>query len=257
MKTDKDLHTGVFICSGCHLEQCIDIESITTELSTNPEIAHCERNNAWCSAEGISSLKKSISDNKLSEIVLSACSPRVMQEQFRFLSKYVSDRVNLREQVAWSHGKDENTNDLARDLIMMGVARVQSISIPEPFIAPELNRYILVIGGGITGLTCASEAAKAGYQVTLVEKETKAGGWLGKFTSTSNDLPDITKLIEEVQSEDKVEFLTSTSIKSISGQPGQFNVILESEHSDKSEKSAQKQVPSFWQMDGSPILLKN
>ncbi len=239
INADKDRKTGVFICSGCEIEQRIDIESIASEVTAAPEISCCERHHAWCSAEGITAIRKSISDNQLSEVVLAACSPRVMQDQFRFLDEYeqdgkrlVSDRVNLREQVAWSHKVDDDTNDLARDLIMMGVARVQSISRPEPYIEPGLSSRILVIGGGITGMTCAGEGAKAGYQVTLVEKESTLGGWIKRFTNPFNDLPDITNLIKELESDEKLEILTSTRIKSVSGQPGQFEVVLESEKSE-------------------------
>ncbi|MCW5208800.1 FAD-dependent oxidoreductase [Desulfobulbus sp. US1] len=39
-----------------------------------------------------------------------------------------------------------------------------------------MTKKILVMGGGIAGLTAATEAAKAGYEVTLVEKTDKLGG---------------------------------------------------------------------------------
>ena len=38
------------------------------------------------------------------------------------------------------------------------------------------NRTILVAGGGITGLSAAVEAAEAGFQVILVEREPSLGG---------------------------------------------------------------------------------
>ena len=48
-----------------------------------------------------------------------------------------------------------------------------------PFQPEEaIDKTILVVGGGITGLTAAREAAKAGYDVRLVEKTETLGGWL-------------------------------------------------------------------------------
>lgn len=38
------------------------------------------------------------------------------------------------------------------------------------------NKSILVVGGGISGLTAAVEAAEVGYEVFLVEKNTYLGG---------------------------------------------------------------------------------
>jgi heterodisulfide reductase subunit A-like polyferredoxin len=36
---------------------------------------------------------------------------------------------------------------------------------------PSVHRSILVVGGGIAGITAAVEAAEAGYDVIIVEKE--------------------------------------------------------------------------------------
>src|SRR5206468_7664091 len=42
--------------------------------------------------------------------------------------------------------------------------------------APEVSRTILVIGGGIAGVSAALEAAEAGYDVTIIEKNPYLGG---------------------------------------------------------------------------------
>ena len=41
---------------------------------------------------------------------------------------------------------------------------------------PEVSRTILVIGGGIAGISAAVEAAEAGYDVTIIEKNPYLGG---------------------------------------------------------------------------------
>ena len=58
----------------------------------------------------------------------------------------------------------------------MGIVRAQKSEPPEPFIE-AVERTVLVIGGGATGLTSALESAKAGYKVILAEKEAELGGW--------------------------------------------------------------------------------
>jgi quinone-modifying oxidoreductase subunit QmoB len=86
------------------------------------------------------------------------------------------DRVNLREQVVWSHPRaefpalteeekeDEDNFDrvqmLAEDYIKMGMARVEKCKVPEPYTPDSFSRRILVIGGGITGISAAIDAAK-------------------------------------------------------------------------------------------------
>ena len=62
--------------------------------------------------------------------------------------------------------------------------------MPEPYQLDTLNKKILVMGGGIAGITAALEASKAGYEVTLVEKEDKLGGKAnGWRKAVSNQLP--------------------------------------------------------------------
>jgi quinone-modifying oxidoreductase subunit QmoB len=52
----------------------------------------------------------------------------------------------------------------------MGMIRVEKIDLPEPYKVENLSRKILVLGGGITGMSAAIDAAKTGYDVTIVEK---------------------------------------------------------------------------------------
>ena len=61
--------------------------------------------------------------------------------------------------------------------MMMGAIKVQKADLPTPSILEDLSNTIMVIGGGITGMTAALEAANAGYKVILVEKEAELGGF--------------------------------------------------------------------------------
>ncbi|MFA6589146.1 MAG: FAD-dependent oxidoreductase, partial [Bacteroidales bacterium] len=44
-----------------------------------------------------------------------------------------------------------------------------------------MNKRVLVIGSGIAGLSAALRLAKRGYQVEIVEKNSKAGGRLNQL----------------------------------------------------------------------------
>ena len=57
----------------------------------------------------------------------------------------------------------------------------EKIDLPEPYKVETLSRKILVIGGGITGISAALDAAKTGYEVTIVEKESSLGGYAAKM----------------------------------------------------------------------------
>jgi quinone-modifying oxidoreductase subunit QmoB len=75
--------------------------------------------------------------------------------------------------------EDEDNFDrvqmMAEDYLRMGMARVEKVDLPEPYKLETFTKKILVIGGGITGMSAAIDAAKAGYPVTIVEKDCPAG----------------------------------------------------------------------------------
>jgi quinone-modifying oxidoreductase subunit QmoB len=60
--------------------------------------------------------------------------------------------------------------DLVREHPFLCSAELKSMKVPAGNPAVGRNKRILVVGGGISGLTAASEASRAGYEVVLVKK---------------------------------------------------------------------------------------
>ena len=225
----------VYICKGCGIGEAINVDKIK-EVVENEYKVPVKIHDALCSNDGVNIIKKDI-DSGVNGVVIAACSPRVKQEVFDFGDKVIVERVNLREGVAWSHEpNNEDTQVMAEDYVKMGVVKVQKAELPEPYVQ-ETSKDILVVGGGVTGLTAAIEIAKAGYNVYLVEKEAELGGWVRKFWKILpgeypyKELRDaseyIGEKIMEVERNDRIKVYTSTTIKSISGQPGMFDVVVD------------------------------
>jgi len=227
--------TGVYICSGCEIGKSINIEELNQTVTDEQNITVCRNHSSLCSVEGYELISKDIEKEKLDSVVIAACSPRVKTGIFDFPEDIVCERVNLREQVAWCYepGK-EDTQMAAEDYLRMGIARVKNISNPKPYIVDDINSDILVVGGGITGITASIEGAKAGYTVHLIEKEENLGGWSGKLfkqipdKEPYNELiePVVTEKIREVENNPRIIVYKSASITKISGQPGKFEVII-------------------------------
>ncbi|MFH0994954.1 MAG: FAD-dependent oxidoreductase, partial [Pseudomonadota bacterium] len=192
-----------------------------------------------CSQDGVGMLKKDISEEGVNTLTIAACSRRVNFDIFRF-DGCIVDRVNLREQVVWSHPKGDksleinHTQMLAADYLKMGMVRVEKVQLPEPYKLENFSRKILVIGGGITGISAALDAAKVGYDVTIVEKEARLGGYAAKIRKqlpinqpyTSLIPPMIADKIREVESFSNITVKTNTIVARIAGQPGEFTVTL-------------------------------
>jgi len=92
------------------------------------------------------------------------------------------------------------------------------------------NRKILVIGGGISGLTAALEAAEAGAQVILTEKAPYLGGRVAQLYRYFPKLcPPVCGLeinFRRVKENPNISFFTMAEVTQISGTTGDFEVTV-------------------------------
>lgn len=224
---------GTYICKGCDIGKSVDVDKLV-EVAGGQGSEIKKAHDALCSPEGVQVIRDDVEKEGLNRVCVGACSQRVFPELFEFGKDVLTDRCNLREQVAWCHApNDEDTQMLADDQVRMSIAKLKVMESPEPLIE-ETSKDIMVIGGGITGMTAAKAAANAGYKVTLVEKEAQLGGWAAKYKKVFpkrppyNDLEDCgyKNLIAEVEADENVTIHLSTTVGKTAGQPGKFDVTL-------------------------------
>ncbi|MEN8188366.1 MAG: FAD-dependent oxidoreductase [Thermodesulfobacteriota bacterium] len=90
---------------------------------------------------------------------------------------------------------------------------------------------ILVVGGGISGLTSALEAAEVGNDVFLVEKNAYFGGRVSQLNQYFPKLcPPSCGLeinFKRVKDNRKIRAYTMTTVKSVTGSAGNYEVTLE------------------------------
>jgi quinone-modifying oxidoreductase subunit QmoA len=89
---------------------------------------------------------------------------------------------------------------------------------------------ILVIGGGISGITAAIEAAEAGANVLLVEKEAFLGGRVARtnlyFPKMCPPSCGIEINIRRIKTNPQIRTLTLSTVESISGGPGNYKATI-------------------------------
>ncbi len=228
--------TCIAVCTGCTIGEKIDIASLVSKLSGDKNVAGVVNHSALCSEEGYRLLLTEQEKTGASSVLIAACSPRYMSDRFAMPEQVMLERVNIREQVAWVSDKGEEDAEMAAaDYIRMGLAKLEMISQPQPYIPEQVSREILVVGGGISGVTAALEGAKAGYRIHLVEKEEVLGGLAAKlYRQTPYEIPYkklmpplIAEKLEALKKEDKITVHTSTTIAKISGEPGNFTLTLQ------------------------------
>ena len=84
---------------------------------------------------------------------------------------------------------------MAEDYMRMGITKVEKTTLPKPYLE-AIDKTILVVGGGVSGLQAALDAAQAGYQVMLVEKEPELGGKMAKWHKNTPSGPPYQELGE-------------------------------------------------------------
>lgn len=93
------------------------------------------------------------------------------------------------------------------------------------------NGAVLVVGGGISGLTAALEAAEVGNDVYLIDKNPYFGGRVAQLNQYFPKLcPPACGLeinFRRIRDNRKVRTHSMTTVKSVSGGPGNFEVTLE------------------------------
>lgn len=252
-----DKKYGAYICTGCGIGDALDVEALSKAAKSQGMEAKIHE--ALCSATGRELIEKDISNDGVNTIVVCACSPRVMKDEFNFGDdKYVT-RANLREGAAWcaeevsekrsAEKVKEFATEKGQDYVRMACVQAKKGDVPDPFKLEAINKKILVMGGGIAGMTAAMEAAKAGYAVTVIEAQDKLGGkangWRKQFPTaapwTDLEEPTVQAMVGAVQAEPGITIKTSTEVARIAGAPGAYKVTLKAAGT-KSEWDAPKKV---------------
>ncbi|PIX18488.1 MAG: heterodisulfide reductase subunit A [Deltaproteobacteria bacterium CG_4_8_14_3_um_filter_51_11] len=90
------------------------------------------------------------------------------------------------------------------------------------------NQTILVVGGGMSGITAALEASEAGYDVVLLEKNAYLGG---RVTQLHQYFPKLCPPncgleinFKRMRVNPRIRFFTMAEVLKISGRPGDYDV---------------------------------
>jgi quinone-modifying oxidoreductase subunit QmoA len=92
------------------------------------------------------------------------------------------------------------------------------------------NETILVVGGGISGMTAALEAAECGKNVLLVEKSASLGGRVSQlyryFPKLCHPICGLEINLRRIKSNPRIRVLTMTEVTAVTGAKGDYSVAL-------------------------------
>ena len=233
----SEMKTGAYICSGCGLGEKLNIPQLCGIAQKEGKMALVRKHDFLCADSGVRMISDDIEKEGVTHVMIAACSRRSKTEAFHFPTVAMS-RANLREGVIWvvAEGSehDEVRQEMADDYVRMGCAEVRKMRLPEGNPNASQNKRILVVGGGMAGLTAAIEAAETGYGVVIVEKAGELGGWATKlwkrvpFKSPFVEPQDtgLADLVARVDAHPNITVHLNATIAKTSGAPGRFAILV-------------------------------
>ncbi len=227
---------GVFVCHcGSNIAGVVDVEEVAREAARLPYVVHVERKLFACSHDSQELIRRRIEEFGLNRVVVAACSPVTHENLFREtlknagLNEYLFEMANIRNQSAWVHGKNPRAaTDKAIDLVRMAVAKV-SLQEPLPPVTVNVNPTVLVVGGGVAGLTAALGLADQGFPVHLVEKSSQLGGnarHLFRTWKGENIAAFVDRLTARVRSHPYISVYLKSEVTAAEGFVGNFRSTI-------------------------------
>jgi quinone-modifying oxidoreductase subunit QmoB len=235
-----DIKIGAYVCKGCGLGERLDCDELANVAKRDGKAQVVQQHDFLCSTAGVTMIQNDIDNEGVNRVVIAACSRRAKSEAFNFEGVTVS-RANLREGVIWIRPDEgdlrETTQEMAADYVRMSCAEAKFSTPPASAQEKGTNDTILVVGGGITGMTAALEAAKTGYPVHLVEKTGALGGAAATMWkdvprhSPYTDPVDtgVAGMVAAIEANGKITVHLNSTITKTSGAPGRFSADISTE----------------------------
>ncbi|OYT35565.1 4Fe-4S ferredoxin [Archaeoglobales archaeon ex4484_92] len=228
---------GVYVCHcGGNISDYVDVKKVVDAIKDIPNVAIARDFVFMCSEAGQELIKEDIKNLNLDGVVVASCSPHLHEKTFRDAAKeaglnpYLLEHVCIREHCSWVH--TDNVEEATRKaiwLVKAGIAKVILARELHP-IRLEMKPEAIVVGGGIAGMRCAIDLARAGITVHLIEKSPFLGGRVSQiyklYPGGKSGKEIVKELVEQIKANPNIKVYTNAEILSASGALGEFNVRI-------------------------------
>ena len=230
----KEERIGVFVCHcGTNIAGTVDCKAVSESALDLPGVVVSRENLYTCSEPGQNQIVEDIKEHGLTKVVVASCSPKMHERTFRKtlenagLNPYLLEVVNLREQCSWVHKDKAAATEKAKSLVRGGVRRASALEALHPG-EVDLSGDVMVIGGGIAGISASLQLANSGYKVHLVERSASIGGRMAQLSKTFPTLDCAPCILSprmvEAGAHENIDLMTRSEVAQVTGTPGNYEV---------------------------------
>jgi heterodisulfide reductase subunit A len=212
-------------------------QKLSVILQELPDIVFCVEEENLTSSEALQRMAKRLETGEVDRVVILGGSPKIYETSFQKwgnplpLNPYLFTVANIREQALWAMVDEDSAFDKAKTAIAKTIRMAsasQSIEAQSFPLKPE----VLILGGGITGISIAQALAKSGIHTVLLEKGESLGGKaleLRKFYNRPEEVKSwMDEKISEIYQIPNITLLTQAELKRLDGHFGWFQAKIRS-----------------------------
>jgi len=232
----KPPRIGIFVCEcGGNIGDVIDVKAVVDAVKDWEGVVVAKYHKYLCSKPAQELILEAVNKESLDRVVVASCTPRMHLATFQSvleragLNPYMLEFVNIREQASWVHGPHASAEATRKAISLIRGGYERSLELePLETISEKGSREILIIGGGIAGITAALELGYLDFKVHLVERRPSIGGNMAKLTKVFPTLDCaqciLTPRMAEVGRNPNVNLLTYAEVQDVGGRPGNYAV---------------------------------
>lgn len=218
------------------------IKGIINILQELPEILFYVEEEDLTSPEGLERMAKQLEAREVDRVLIIGGSPKIYETSFLKwnhppvvgsmrlpLNPYLFSVANVREQALWLTADEASALDRAKTIIAKTILMASASQAIEAQSLP-LKPEVLVLGGGITGISIVQELARSGIHVTLLEKGKTLGGRASELRKFYNRPEEVRTWMEQKVSEihqtPNITLITQAELKRLDGHLGRFEAKI-------------------------------
>jgi heterodisulfide reductase subunit A len=228
---------GVVLCP-CELEgpSLINPEALGGKLREDKGVLPFVHHPPVCSETGMEAIRGFVEENELDRVVVACSKPELFGPPFKKALRQWGLNPSLSAVFgigpAPERGREDDpqgATEKVLHLIEKGIDEVRGRK-PSKKGQPTFSKRVMVIGGGIAGITASIDLGNAGCEVLLVDRLSSIGGRMLQLSETFPTLDcaqcTLTPKTVETGQHPHIRLVTYSEIESVSGEVGNFLVKI-------------------------------